>query len=82
MSWHEQAACRGEDPALFFPVGNAGPAKEQTARAKAVCAGCPVIAQCREWARRYEDTGVWGGEDEYERRAARRRNARNRRSAA
>lgn len=82
MSWHEQAACRGEDPALFFPVGNAGPAKEQTAQAKAVCAGCPVIVQCREWAHTHEDTGVWGGEDEYERRAARRRHARNRRSAA
>ncbi|MFC7655469.1 WhiB family transcriptional regulator [Pseudonocardia benzenivorans] len=81
MDWRDEAACRGEDSALFFPVGNAGPALAQTARAKAVCARCPVVESCRDWARAYEDSGVWGGEDEYERRAARGQAHRSRRSA-
>jgi WhiB family transcriptional regulator, redox-sensing transcriptional regulator len=80
MDWRQKAACRGESPELFFPVGNAGPALEQTEQAKAVCARCPVVRQCRDWGRAHEDSGVWGGEDEYERRTARGQDRRSRRS--
>ncbi|MFR9802787.1 WhiB family transcriptional regulator [Pseudonocardia sp. RS010] len=80
MDWRNEAACRGQEPELFFPVGNAGPALAQTAKAKAVCARCPVRRQCRDWARAHEDSGVWGGEDEYERREARDQHRRSRRS--
>jgi WhiB family redox-sensing transcriptional regulator len=41
MDWHSEAACRGVDPELFFPVGESGPALRQTRRAKAVCRRCP-----------------------------------------
>ncbi|MFE6610974.1 WhiB family transcriptional regulator [Amycolatopsis sp. NPDC057786] len=41
-----EAACRGEDPELFFPVTETGPGARQAARAKAVCARCPVISAC------------------------------------
>ena len=42
--------------------------------AKAVCARCPVAADCREWAIRTRQTnGVWGGLDEVELRKLRRR---------
>ncbi|MFP8963481.1 WhiB family transcriptional regulator [Streptomyces nanhaiensis] len=74
MGWRESAACRGEDPELFFPIGDGGLAERQTARARAVCRGCPVMPQCRDWAVRNGETeGVWGGTTAAERRLIRRR---------
>lgn len=53
---------------MFFPVSETGELE-----AKAVCAGCPVQAQCREWALATgQDTGVWGGLTDTERRALKR----------
>lgn len=38
------------------------------AEAKAVCATCPVIAECRTYAREVRETeGIWGGETPEER---------------
>ncbi|MGH8905660.1 MAG: WhiB family transcriptional regulator [Egibacteraceae bacterium] len=83
MDWRHKAACSDEDPELFFPVGTTGPAIEQTERAKAVCARCPVAAQCLEWALNTgQDAGVWGGMSEDERRALRRGRQRRRRIAS
>lgn len=45
-----EAACRGEDPELFFPVTETGPGARQAARAKAVCARCPVTSACLAYA--------------------------------
>lgn len=70
--WRERAACRDEDPELFFPVGAAGPALAQAERAKAVCRRCPVIDQCLAWALAAgQDAGIWGGLTEQERRELR-----------
>lgn len=41
--WEGEAACRGMDPALFYPAKNH---LEQAERAKAVCAGCSVRKAC------------------------------------
>jgi len=72
MDWRSQAACRTEEPELFFPVGTSGPALVQTARATAVCRRCPVMIRCRDWALTTgQATGVWGGMTEDQRRAAR-----------
>lgn len=77
MDWRHRGKCRGEDPELFFPVGNSGPALEQIAEAKAVCADCLVVTECLAWALESgQDAGVWGGMSEDERRALKRRNAR------
>jgi len=66
------AACRTEEPELFFPVGTSGPALVQTARATAVCRRCPVMIRCRTWAvATGQAAGVWGGMSEEQRRAAR-----------
>jgi WhiB family transcriptional regulator, redox-sensing transcriptional regulator len=55
-SWHQKAACRGLTT-MFFPVeANAA----TVARAAAVCATCPVTAECEE-AAAGEYNGVWSG---------------------
>ncbi|ALV48693.1 WhiB family transcriptional regulator [Streptomyces althioticus] len=80
-NWRHDAACRTEDPELFFPIGTSGPALLQTEQAKAVCRGCPVQEQCLEWALETgQSIGVWGGTSETERRALKRRIAARRSS--
>ena len=77
MTWHDRAACLSVDPELFFPIGTTGPALAQIEEAKAVCHRCEVIETCLEWAiESGQDTGVWGGLSEDERRALKRRNFR------
>jgi WhiB family redox-sensing transcriptional regulator len=79
MDWRHRAICRDEDPELFFPVGNSGPALLQIAEAKAVCERCPVMNECLNWALETgQDAGVWGGLSEDERRSLKRRRARAR----
>jgi len=81
--WRHSAACLDEDPELFFPIGNTGPAKLQIDEAKAVCHGCEVITTCREHALKIgEEFGVWGGLSEDERRAIKRQKQRERVSRA
>ncbi|AEN08330.1 MULTISPECIES: WhiB family transcriptional regulator [unclassified Streptomyces] len=80
-NWRMHAACRDEDPDLFFPIGTTGPALVQAEEAKAVCRTCPVREQCLEWAlENGQDSGVWGGLGETERRALKRRSRRQARS--
>ncbi|SDD18520.1 WhiB family transcriptional regulator [Streptomyces prasinopilosus] len=72
--WRTRAACRDEDPDLFFPIGTSGPALFQTEQAKTVCRRCPVQRQCLDWALETgQSLGVWGGTSETERRALKRR---------
>lgn len=62
--WQVQAACRGMDTESFFnPDRIRGDSKRRReAAAKAVCAGCPVIDACLDWALTVgEPHGVWGG---------------------
>jgi WhiB family redox-sensing transcriptional regulator len=67
--WWQAAACRTADPDIFFPVSAHGPGREDTARAKAVCARCPVRRQCLQFAlATHQVHGVWGGTTEEERR--------------
>src|SRR4051794_10849210 len=79
MDWRHRSACLDEDPELFFPIGNTGPAILQIEEAKQVCRRCDVREQCLAWALEAgQDHGVWGGLSEDERRALKRRNARAR----
>lgn len=65
--WVSYAACGPADASLYFPRKGGS-----SAQAKRVCAGCPVRAECLDYAlvtnQRY---GVWGGTSERERRALR-----------
>lgn len=70
------AACRTEDPELFFPISDMGPGARQVAEAKAVCARCPVRTDCLDYAIDAGlDHGIFGGQTERERRALLRRTA-------
>ena len=82
--WRENSACRDTDPDLFFPVGTTGPAIEQIENAKAVCRACDVQKSCLDYALvTNQDSGIWGGTSEEERRALRRQwVARNRKATA
>ena len=76
--WRHHAACRDEDPELFFPLSEIGPGARQVDRAKAICGRCPVRAQCLEYAiDNGLDHGIFGGTTETERRTLRRRARRN-----
>lgn len=74
--WHHRAACRSSrrgriDPELFFPLGTE---PDREAKAKQVCARCPVTQDCLEEAldnNLYD--GVWGGLNPDERRKLKRR---------
>lgn len=71
--WAARGACRHSDPELFFPLTSAGPAAGQVTSAKAVCARCPVRSECLDFALESgQDSGVWGGTSEDERRLIRR----------
>ncbi|ROQ69206.1 transcription factor WhiB [Streptomyces sp. 840.1] len=74
-TWHADAACRtAPDPEIFFAVGEYPAAQQQTADAKRICHACPVMDQCLSWAlETRQDSGVWGGLDERERRRIHRR---------
>ena len=62
--WWFAGLCAQTDPEVFFPE-KGGSVRE----AKAVCAGCPVRAQCLEHALAHDERfGVWGGTSERERR--------------
>lgn len=73
VNWRVDAACRDTDPDLFFPVGSTGAAVDQIASAKAVCVSCRCKDACLDFAlTTNQDTGVWGGTSEEERRVMRR----------
>ena len=72
-SWQLAARCRNEDPAIFFGAdgerGDKGRRRQQ--RAKAICAQCPVISDCRAHSLKYQERfGIWGGMSESEREHA------------
>ncbi|MGH9136023.1 MAG: WhiB family transcriptional regulator [Acidimicrobiales bacterium] len=64
LSWRQQAACKGLDPTIFYPISD-----EEADMAKSVCDQCAVREPCLEYALgSRERDGVWGGATERERR--------------
>lgn len=73
LSWQDSAACRGNDPDLFFPVGKTGLSIQQIAAAKEVCLSCVARVSCLEFAiMTKQEYGVWGGTSEEERKTIQR----------
>ncbi|HEX2048812.1 MAG TPA: WhiB family transcriptional regulator [Acidimicrobiales bacterium] len=72
-AWRDGAACKDSHPELFFPIGSTGDALEEIAAAKAICRSCPVRRECLAFAvETNQESGVWGGLSEDERRPLRR----------
>ena len=70
--WRTRSSCRDTAPDMFFPVGTTGLALDQIAAAKAVCSSCEVQSACLEFAlATNQESGVWGGTSEEERRKLR-----------
>jgi WhiB family redox-sensing transcriptional regulator len=81
-TWRSNAVCRDTDPELFFPVGTTGQALLQLSKAKETCDQCTVKVECLQFAiDTNQDSGVWGGTSEDERRAIRRQIAARHRSS-
>lgn len=58
--WRRQAACVGKPTEWFFPEQSEGGG--QYAKARLLCAGCPVRAECEAEARAdHIPHGMWGG---------------------
>jgi WhiB family redox-sensing transcriptional regulator len=56
--------CADQDPSFFFPSDGVGVAK-----ARKVCADCPMNTRCLEYALEHRiEHGVWGGTSERQRR--------------
>ena len=72
--WRDDAACRDEPLELFFPAGFSPAVRSRSMQAKSICWACPSRSACLEFAvATFQDHGIWGGLDEEERRALRRR---------
>lgn len=62
--WMDQGLCRNHPPGTFFPSDGVG-----VEVAKRICATCPVVEDCLEYAlRNHIDHGVWGATSERQRR--------------
>lgn len=71
--WQAEAACRNVDPELFYyPDAERGTARRRReVAAKKVCASCPVLSVCAQFALdNVEVYGIWGGLTEKERQRA------------
>lgn len=68
-AWMASALCTETDPEIF--TGDQG---DTTAPAKRICAKCPVIGACLQWALDHDEQfSVWGGLAPKERKALKRR---------
>lgn len=57
QDWRDEAVCAQTDPELWFPEKGGS-----ATQAKGVCGGCPVRAECLQWALANGETdGIWGG---------------------
>lgn len=68
----DEGACTTSPVELFFAEGGRAPG--DYSRARALCAVCPVVQECLDYALMTAETaGMWGGMSPSERRAERRR---------
>lgn len=67
VSWQDKAGCKGHPANLFFidsPNGVNKPYRQTLEKARQVCANCPVVSECYNYAvQAKEQYGVWGGVD-------------------
>ena len=59
-AWHAEAACFGSNVHEWYPERGGDSARVARQRI-AICAGCPVLAPCRDHGIRHEVYGIFGG---------------------
>ncbi len=73
LDWTDAAACRDSEGSLFYSADSAERKEDRLEReqlAKRICASCGVREECLQAAlERHESYGIWGGLNEFERRA-------------
>ncbi|MFI1994560.1 WhiB family transcriptional regulator [Actinoplanes sp. NPDC020271] len=75
MSLWNNAACVAISADLFAAAAKATPDQRSVLAAKAVCGECRARTSCLAWAMAADESGVWGGLDQNERRRLRRKSA-------
>ncbi len=74
QDWMSAGVCRGKTELFFPPHGEQAEARERReAVAREVCMTCPVLVECRDYARHHREQGFWGGENDDQRVEIRRR---------
>jgi WhiB family redox-sensing transcriptional regulator len=69
--WLAHGRCAGKTHLVFPPLAERPQARvRREAKAARICAECPVVLECRMFARLNREHGYWGGESEEERAAA------------
>lgn len=72
LEWHQQAACNGHDPDLWFP--RIGESYRRIQLAVSICEGCPVSKECLRYAvSTNQQFGIWGGKLLEDRKVLRRK---------
>lgn len=72
--WRDAAACRTEDPEIFFASELTAEGKAAVRHAKVICWRCPSMHACGQWAiAERVPFGVFGGVSESDRRTILRR---------
>lgn len=79
VDW-EQASCRGVFTDLFY-LETSYEAFVVNPQLRRMCAACPILDQCRDYAIRNENYGFWGGLTVQERHRLRARMNRSNRAA-
>jgi len=70
VSWRDSAACLGTFDPAFFPAKG----YQSGRKAKAICATCPVTAECLDYSLTYRAYyGIWGGLSESQRHKVKRK---------
>jgi WhiB family redox-sensing transcriptional regulator len=69
--WMVHGSCKTKTHLFFAPQAERPQARvRREAKARVICAACPVLDVCRAFARAHREYGFWGGESEEERHRA------------
>lgn len=70
-TWMDAAVCKGQTHLFFPPRAERPQARERReAKARRLCLACPVLEECRSFARTNHEYGFWAGESEEDRHLA------------
>ena len=68
IAWMKDSHCKGKTEVFYGPADERLSARRvRELQAKKICLECPVMLQCRQYARENGELGYWGAEGEEER---------------